>query len=169
MALQFLLDGYNIIKQYDDLAELALDKGRERLIGMIERSPLGVGNDFVVIFDGRPGLNRPAGSPRVKVLFTEEQTADERIKVLVVEARQPRTIVVVTNDRDIQYHVRTLGAAVWSVQDFLLRINRRPDQESRLARGKNSGQREVKNISVSTEHKINQEFQDIWLKKFKNS
>lgn len=169
MALTFFLDGYNIVKQADDFADLPLDAGRQKLIGMIERSPLAVGNRFVVVFDGRPGLNRPDDSSRVKICFTDEQSADDRIKDMVAAAKQPKVIVVVTNDRDIRYHVRTLGAAVWPVQEFVLKIKQRQGEGGRLLRDKSSGQAEGKRISATMEHAINQEFQEIWLKKSKNS
>lgn len=94
------------------------------------------------------------------------QSADEKIREIVERSSQKKSIVVVTNDRAIQYAVRALGAQVNSVEEFLSRM--RPFQGK--VKAKRIDQREkasAKNISTTLEFKITAELANIWLKKSK--
>jgi len=167
MALHFVLDGYNIIKQTGFLDELAFASGREKLIKLIESfQPQGsTRNQVTVVFDGRPGMSSPQ-SAAVKLVFTYDETADEWIKRFVDNSPGPKNIVVVTNDREIQRHVRNVGAAVWPVKDFVWKL--KPGPEPAGSKSAVPGRRESKVISKSLEYRINAELEALWLKKSKS-
>lgn len=168
MAIHFILDGYNIVKQASPFSDLAIDVARERFIRAIERyQPQGSRrNQVTVIFDGRPGNVSPVVSASVKVIFSYDESADDRIKSLVEASDNPRNMVVVTDDREIQYYVKGLGAGVWPVKAFM-------DKTGGVLVKKDEGQAgrilsQSKEISKTQEYKITQELEKLWIEKHKD-
>ncbi len=165
MALAYLLDGYNIVKRVPELAGKSLEAGRETLVQWIElyRPQGSAQNSVTIIFDGRPGMSGFPRSSNVKVLFTEEESADEKIKRMVNRAANPKAVVVVTNDKDIRLHVRPLGAKILTVEEFLAQFKRPP---AAAARPRGMGKKEdEKYISETAQFKITSEFEALWLRK----
>lgn len=167
MSLQYLLDGYNIIHQMAFKPSTEIDAQRQQLIHFIETErPHGSSaNNVTVVFDGRTGRSGPPRTLGTKVIFTQEISADEEIRDIVHKAGNKKNIIVVTDDRDIRYAVRSDGAQVLSVKDFLSRPA--PGQRTSGSGKSSSKAAEVKNISKSLEFKINAELEEIWLKKKK--
>ena len=168
MSLHYLLDGYNIIKQAPELAQKKLEDGRNGLIRMIEiYQPQGsLNNRVTIVFDGQPGMWGQASVPTVNVIFTETGSADDKIKSLVEDSRLKKNIVVVSDDKDIKFAVRPLGATVMGVKEFLSKC--RPRSTSTKFSSKKIKMRvkeEEKSISKSLEYKITSEFERIWLDK----
>lgn len=109
---------------------------------------------MTVVFDGRSDVWGGGAVPSpVQIIFSREESADEKIIRMVEEAEHKKNIVVVTDDRALQYAVRALGAKVSGVQTFLGQGApvpvRRPESN--------------KNISKTLEHKITSEFARIWV------
>lgn len=136
-----------------------LEDQRQQLIQWIEsRAPQGSArNTVTVVFDGRTDVWGPSVSSSVWVVFAQGQSADERIIQMVEEVAHKKSVVVVTDDRSLQYAVRALGAKVSGVQTFL-----EQGASVRSDRPESS-----KNISKTLEHKITSEFAQIWLEKKK--
>ncbi|MFA5260113.1 MAG: NYN domain-containing protein [Candidatus Omnitrophota bacterium] len=154
------MDGYNIIKNSDALAELPLEGGRRKLITILEtRRPQGsVHNTVTVVFDGQAGVGPFPNPGPVKVVFSCGQSADEKIKQMVGHAGAKKATVVVTDDRAIQYYVRSLGAEVLSVRDFWhARVS--PEEQSRP-----TPRNPEKRISRVQEMRITDELSRLWLK-----
>lgn len=168
MALHFILDGYNVIKQTALFADKKLEDGRNALLKLIENQrPQGsIKNKVTVVFDGQPGFARDNSKFFANVIFSCNETADDKIKHLVHEQKNRKSIVVVTNDREIRYYVRSLGAKILKVEEFLVKVvdfhngkKKRGNSKGIKAKGGSKG------ISKTLEHKINSEFKEIWLKK----
>ena len=121
MSVHYVLDGYNIIQQTPSLAVESLRTGRESLIQFIEiHKPQGsLKNPVTIVFDGQAGIGTPREVSAVKVVFACGESADEKIKRMVGMAGNKKNMVVVTDDREIRYHVRALGAKVLWVGEFL--------------------------------------------------
>ena len=139
---------------------MSLTQGRpEDLIHFIERAqPQGSSrNQMTIVFDGYGHLRGQEASSQMKIVFSQDKSADDKIKQLVADSSSKKTIIVVTDDRDIQYAVRALGARVWAVKEF-------------LSKGKTILKKvlktvAVKNISKTAEDRITSEFEKIWVKK----
>ncbi len=145
-----------------DLVQKEFNEARLILIRLIEiHQPQGSSNNEVtVVFDGQPGIwNWSEAS--VKVVFTLSESADDYIKRYVAGSQAKRSIVVVTDDRDIKYFVRAQGAKVLSVDEFLGKIKNSSRRPGRPAK---SGSVEGKSISETLKAKITTEFERIWLK-----
>ncbi len=163
MSLHYILDGYNIIHQYDAFASGSLEEQRKKLIRHLTANrPQGsVKNSVTIVFDGRADVFGDYEPSEVKVVFSKEESADEKIKRIVANSSNKANITVVTNDRDIQYNVRSQGAKTLSVQTFFSKPGEEP-KESQTQK-KSSG-KDNKNISKTLEFKITSEFEKIWLK-----
>lgn len=165
MALNYILDGYNIVKNLSGLAELKLEDGRNGLVQLINRyRPQGsLRNTVTIVFDGQSGWGWGCADGHqqsgMRVIFSSQQSADAKIKELIDRAGAPKSCVVVTNDREIQYYVRAAGAQVLAVEDFAGRL--KPECE----RVRTVAAHEEKQISKVVELKITDELSGIWLKR----
>lgn len=159
MSLHFILDGYNIIKRSDFLATQVLKDGRRGLVRFIsEKKPCGSSNNKVtVVFDGNNDFIPPSLDNKIaEVIFTSNNTnADERIKKIVKESRNPKTIVVVSDDREIQFTIRSYGAQIMTVAEFIQKGN------PSLKIPQNPPKIELTYQEIA---KINRELKQVWLK-----
>ncbi len=74
-----------------------------------------------VVFDGAPENNFPDGSSykSVKIFYNVRgSNADERIKRFVDATKERRTLIVVTDDRQLASYVRKCGAPVQGCRRF---------------------------------------------------
>ena len=161
MALHYVLDGYNVIHQLPPLADLGPEDSRTGLIRMLQTlQPQGsFRNEVTVVFDGQT-VNVPPQSPGIRVLFSYEETADDVIKRLVDDAKNVRSLVVITDDRAIRYYSRAAGAGIKSVKEFF---------GSMKVKTSGPGTSDRKTISQSQEYGITQEMAQIWLRKKKDN
>ena len=142
-----------------------LDDQRRSLIQFIEQfRPQGsLRNAVTIVFDGRGEFDP---NTQIRILFSYDQSADDKIKQLVQDSGNRKTTVVVTDDRAVQYAVRALGAQVCAVQEFL--SSAQPKNLKQVKRAKNSSAGPVKNISKTLEHRITSELEKVWLKRNQN-
>jgi len=162
MAREYLLDGYNIIKCRDELADLPLQNGREALIGILRsRRPQGSPrNKVMVVFDGQADVWGPSPAGEFRCVFTSGETADDYIKRFVELSPDPRRVIVVTNDREIIAYIRKLGAEGCSVERFLSAGTGPLFRKNFSASSGTEDQ-----ISRGVQHEITQELEDLWIKK----
>ena len=118
--MSYLVDGNNVMAQrvgwhrdkpkarralMDDLAQFARTRGVR----------------VDVVFDGAPEKHFADGASYrgIRVLYSARgSNADERIKRLVEESRERRTLLVVTSDRALADYVRGCGARVIRSGEF---------------------------------------------------
>jgi len=160
-----LLDGYNITSQIAALVHRKPEEARLGLVGLIEsRRPQGsTKNTVTIVFDGHKSIDSQENYLTVKVLFSRDRTADDRIKSIVEESSNSKNIIVITDDRDIQYAVRALGAKVQKVNEFLAKLKPEAKQKGKRVE-KNKSEPASKYISKTLEHDINEQMKKIWLK-----
>ncbi|MDP8265767.1 MAG: NYN domain-containing protein [Candidatus Aceula meridiana] len=164
MSLHYILDGYNVLNKLPRLIQKSLKDAREGLVQVLEvdRPQGSIKNKVTIVFDGQPGMLSGMKTNSVFVIFTENQTADDRIKRIVDNAANPRNIVVVTEDREIQIYVKKLGARVLAVKGFFEKIKKKQGFQASLKRKRGLG--EIQRVSKSAEYKINNELTEAWLK-----
>ena len=124
-APYFIVDGYNVIFAWEELAALAavnIDSAREALIEVLENYSAYKKVGMAVVFDGyrvsgSPGATQSYG--RLKVIYTKEaQTADRFIEEAVYRMSREYSVTVVTSDRPVQMAALGDGAARLSARDF---------------------------------------------------
>ena len=166
MSLHYILDGYNILKQMPARNFSEFQEEREYLIHLIEATnPQGSRkNSVTVVFDGQPGIAGYLKTSFVKIIFSVNESADAKIKQMVNQAPNKKRIVVITNDREIKFHVRALGAEVKSVEDFLAKMDFH-SPSPRKGKFNKKEDKEHKSIPPSLEYQITSELEKIWLSK----
>ena len=169
MSLHYLLDGYNITHQVAALAKGELQEQRSLLVRFLDvHRPQGsIKNQVTIFFDGKKGVTSPSHSSCVNIIFSQGETADQAIKKFVAQSNQKKNIVVITNDRDIQFAARAQGAQVKSVREFF-KEGDFPSVKIRRDKGRPREAELTKTISKSLEFKINTEFKRIWLERKEN-
>ena len=151
------------------MAQQEWEDGRASLVKIIEKeNPQGSSaNQVTILFDGRPGRIDTPGTVKVKIIFTDEQSADDRIKRIVAEASHKKSYIVVTDDREVRYYVRSLGAKVLKVTEFLSKVKSHQDKQYSEQKSAIT-ERETKLIPPSVQDKITNELEQVWLNKKKN-
>ena len=169
MSLQFLLDGYNIINQVPRLVQKSLEEQREGLVVLAEKyyHQGSSKNSLTIVFDGKEHVFSPARGGPVKVVFSSGESADEKIKRIVENAGHQKSIVVVTDDRDLGSAVKHSGAKVATVKEFLAKVNVGPPAKGRRPSG--TGGFPERGLPVQEAAKITDEVGRIWLDKQKRS
>lgn len=105
------------------------------------------------------------GCGDVKVVFTRGTSADDHIREYVEHASDPRSIICVTDDRELALACRHRGARIWSVEEFVAKgykeeaVAARKSEESRRREG------DGKTIPQTVVRRINQELSDFWIRK----
>ncbi len=131
MALHYLLDGYNITNKINLFQGSSLQKSREKLISYIRiKKPQGR-NQVTIVFDGKKEvLDYPIDASPVDVVFTHSISADECIIKMIEKSDNPKLVIAVSDDREIQERARLAGAkAVW-VKDFFKPKRKRKREEN---------------------------------------
>ena len=159
MSSRYIIDAYNIIrhplfrptnKKIKDEKIALLDFIRSnRLTGSLK-------NKIIAVFDGYPQPGTPGEHSGIEIIFSKMETADELIKRLVERSVNPKTITVVSDDKEIRAVTKFSGASVMNVEDFI-----RPKEKFRKDDKEESAKPELTHSLI---HKINQELREIWLK-----
>jgi predicted RNA-binding protein with PIN domain len=122
--MSYLVDGNNVMAQRVGWHR---DKpgARRVLLDELARFAQAKGARVTVVFDGAPEQHFADGASYrgVRVFYAERgSNADERIKRMVEEERERRTLLVVTSDRALADYVRRCGAQVLRSGDFRRRM-----------------------------------------------
>ena len=157
MSVHYLLDGYNIIKQLPAFIKPKLKDSREVLFRFIEtRQPQGSKkNKVTIVFDGDKDVLSYSHNHYFDILFSKNETADDRIRKIVQKNKNPKNMIVVTDDKELKFLVRSLRAQAISVEDFLA--------QAKTTTPVDNGQ-EKNVLSYSSREKINRELKKLWLK-----
>lgn len=113
-----LIDGYNVTK--GRWPQATLEEQRERLIAATNTLASRFGTDFIVVFDGSDitGAHRENRSI-IRVMYSPSGvSADDVIREEVRRIPTQRSVVVVTDDQEIQRDVRYAGANIVSSSHF---------------------------------------------------
>lgn len=122
--MPYLIDGNNVMGQ---LVGWHKDKpgARRHLLDELAQFAVAKRASVTVVFDGAPERHFADGASYrgVRLFYAERgSNADERIKRLVEAARERRTLLVVTSDRELASYVRSCGAQVIRSGDFRRRM-----------------------------------------------
>lgn len=124
-----LVDGYNMIGGWPELAELSrrdLQAARDRLLERLADYQAFSGRKVIVVFDAYrvPGLGKSYTQNKVELVFTKEkETADECIERLVgVLNHRRRQIYVATSDMVEQHVIFGQGALRISARELLIQV-----------------------------------------------
>jgi hypothetical protein len=105
-----LIDGYNVIKRHPEWAGLSLQRGRERLIGLVRHARwAALPRRVQVVFDGsgpEESLQELTGSLSVRFA---RPSADAYMLDAIRAAREPGRLLVVSDDGEIARAAKSHG------------------------------------------------------------
>jgi len=122
-----IVDGYNLIRQWPELAMLDredLRSGRDALLSELREYQRARRHRITVVFDGRERGSRAGGSEQaggIGVRYSRQgQTADDLIAQLVAQGAE--ATVVVSSDREVQAAAQRHGATPLGADEFMARM-----------------------------------------------
>ena len=128
MSLQYVIDGYNIINSSHFIHSRVNKKIKDQRSALLELIKIkgltgSARNKVILVFDGyaHSGFRLNEASLDIKVIFSEEETADERIMEIIQGAANPSSIVAVSDDNQIRFFARAQKAQVLGVEEFVTR------------------------------------------------
>jgi predicted RNA-binding protein with PIN domain len=158
MSLVYIIDGYNLIN-HQEFRRKCKKTGDDRaaLLAFISRNKLtgSWNNKIIVVFDGYPQEESANFNSEAEVIFSRNESADEKIKKIIEKSNNTKNIIAVSDDKEIKFIVKSLGARAMGVAEFInakKRIRRPKDDSAELE------------LTYTQIHKINQELSKIWLK-----
>jgi len=159
MSLRYAIDGYNVIKHplFIQQAAKKIQDSRISLLEFIRTNRLcgSSKNKITVVFDGYQDSRYPGYGEYIEVIFSRKESADDAIKRLVQEWGNFKNTVVVSEDKDIKFFVRSYGVKVEGVAEFF-RLKERAIIKSR--------ELVEPQLTYTQMHKIDEELRRIWLK-----
>jgi predicted RNA-binding protein with PIN domain len=117
-------------------------------------------NKISLVFDGYPAVGEiTMKAANMDLLFSRSDTADESIKRIVERSSNPKNVVVVSDDKEIRFCVKPLGAKAKSIEEFMQPLNKSKSK----AQDKESLKKELTYSQIDS---INKELEKRWLKYF---
>lgn len=159
MALQYIVDGYNVIKKTSFLNHKKLKDAREAFLNFIEiyRPHGSPNNKITVVFDGNKDVFDFGHNYDFCVIFTKNESADSFIKSQVEQTQDPKNIIIVSDDKEIIFFCRSRGAKILEVKDFV-------KKGCKKFQAPKTGKTDFWELSALERKKINEELSRIWLK-----
>ena len=95
---------------------------REKLVFLLDRYFSKKKSKVTLHFDGHPG---PAiNSSKMKIIYSENKIADEKIKTQISNSKSPRNITLITSDSNLAQFAKVCSSSVISSEDFVAEINK---------------------------------------------
>ena len=123
--LNYIIDGNNLIGKISSLMNLQKkDKqaSREKLVFLLDRYFIKKKANITLHFDGYP--NTAINASKLKIIYSEKITADEKIKKQISQTKSARNIIVITSDANLAQFAKVCSCKVISSEDFEVEVNK---------------------------------------------
>ncbi len=162
MSLQYVIDGYNIINHPLFVSAPRTSCGPQTSLVLFIKSKHLTGsskNKLDVVFDGYPprDWDPKEWGTNLRVIFSRKISADDKIKMIVEESANRGNIVVVSDDKEVRFMAKALGASCLGVSGF---IGAKDNARSHGHHSAGNLKEELTYIQMS---KINQELFKRWI------
>lgn len=146
--MRYLIDGYNLLFKTAWMHQHnSLEAARNRLMLELDSDARLLNISISIVFDApfqSDALSRGHFNS-LEIIFTARgETADQFLIQWVQELLPSKNITVVTSDKPLTRHVRSLGVNVESVADFLARLHKRKLNKEKRKDNLPAKKREVK-------------------------
>ncbi len=122
MKFHVILDGYNLVhsRNFPGKKGRSLESQRDYLVQLIRQYAARTRRHCLVVFDSKIPFSRQTRKySRVEVRFSPpHKEADHVIQEFIRNSKNPRALLVVSSDREIQHTARAHGAQVMSSESF---------------------------------------------------
>lgn len=99
---------------------------REKLVYILDRYFIKKKAAVTLHLDGHPAGR--VNSSKMKIVYSENLTADEKIKKQISLSKSPRKVIVVTSDSNLAQFAKVCSATVVSSDEFAVEINKSGDR-----------------------------------------
>jgi predicted RNA-binding protein with PIN domain len=126
---KFIIDGNNLIGKIRELQRLQKkDKqaAREKLVLIIERYFSRKKVKISLHFDGFQ--NTPISISSAKIHYSDNKTADEKIKDEISASKNPRNLTLITSDNNLKEFARVCSVSVISSDEFSAEMKKDKDE-----------------------------------------
>ncbi len=123
--LHYIIDGNNLIgkiKYFSDIQKKDRQASREKLAFYIERYFSSKKANVTLHFDGF--ANHPINSQKIKIVYSENKTADQKIKQQIENSKSPKNLIVVSSDNNIKEFARVCSAKTLASEDLAAEIQK---------------------------------------------
>jgi len=133
---KYIIDGNNLIGKIHSIAILQKkDKqlSREKLAHLLDRFFAGKKVAVTLNFDGF--ANQKISAAKIKLVYSDNISADEKIKKQIEAEKNKRNIIVVSSDNNVRQFAKVCGCETILSEDFGKEITKSPnadDEESRI-------------------------------------
>jgi len=133
---KYIIDGNNLIGKIRSLVVLQRkDKQapREKLAHLVERYFSNKKVEVILNFDGF--ANQKISVSKIKLVYSDKISADEKIKKQIEAERNKRNVVVISSDNNVREFAQVCGCEIISSEDFGKEIAKSPnadDEDSRI-------------------------------------
>jgi predicted RNA-binding protein with PIN domain len=131
--MQYYIDGYNLLFKLESFRKHSFEAKRLQLIEELSQILSSLNITATLVFDG--SMPRPERAVRshfhdLEIVYTpEEQTADAYIISEIERARHPGEVIVVTSDKSLASHCRTLGGHSKDIHSFISFLKKKQIQQ----------------------------------------
>ena len=148
--MSILIDGHNLIGQMNDLS-LADPDDEAKLVQRLRVYRNAFNQPITVIFDSGDNYTPPhdlSGGGVTVVFANGSNSADKHLITRIERCANPRRLMVVSSDHEIQQSARSRGAQVITSQEFARKMTqthapKHKQRTSRLKRDQTVSKREV--------------------------
>ena len=123
-----IVDGYNVLMQMA-LKDKTLEGKRKRFISMLNKRHKIFGG-IVVVFDGKAEVDDfyRRENLDIRVIYSKNESADDCIKSMIEKNKNPKTIVVATDDREIKDFAKMHDCQLISSSNLINKISPPPKE-----------------------------------------
>ena len=118
-----IVDGYNVLMQMG-LKEKTLEEKRKHFLSILNKRHRIFGG-VMVVFDGKEEVDDFYRKENldIRVVYTKNESADDCIKSMIQKNKNPKTIVLATDDREVKDFARMHDCQLISSQDLIHKIS----------------------------------------------
>ena len=132
--IHYIIDGNNLIGKDSFLNKLQRKEkqsSREKLVLILDRYFINKKANVTLHFDGYP--NETIRSNKARVIYSENRTADEKIKYQIEHLKSNKNTTVVTSDNNLAQFAKVCGCKVVASEEFLkiIRDSKSGDDEEK--------------------------------------
>ena len=157
--MEYIIDGFNVIKTsfIKKYEKYGIEKAEEFLVDILEKYKRKHPSvEITIVFDGKSPSFSFYHRRKIKIVFSNEVSADEKIRKILENKKNKANILIVSDDRQVQEFSKILGSKFLKVVEFLEIVY--PEE-------KKEPQKYEKEIKYSLKSKIEKELKNHYEKK----
>ncbi|MBL1215023.1 MAG: hypothetical protein HND52_16795 [Ignavibacteriae bacterium] len=147
MNKHYIIDGNNLIGKIKSIWEVQKkDKqaSREKLAFLLDRYFIKKKTKVSLHFDGFAA--DAIRTSKIKIKYSDNKTADSKIKIEIDQSKNPKLIAVVSSDNSVKQYAKLNSCTVINSEEFAEEIFRKEDNNIEEVKIKDINNEEIKRL-----------------------